>query len=178
MKYIHERFIKFFLPYQINHNEIYNFDKTKTICMIDSGIDKSQNRLNIVNLLKNKNIYVDIISGFGRERDEIIFKYKIILNISYIKDVYRIFESFRCDRCIYNKMIVISDIKENIDNYYLHKHIIFVDYDKLVDKIVDVVNNYESYYNKLFSDFDLGAIEYNLINESQPLLLKLNSDSC
>uniref|UniRef100_A0A6C0JF06 Uncharacterized protein n=1 Tax=viral metagenome TaxID=1070528 RepID=A0A6C0JF06_9ZZZZ len=170
LKYYNEKFTKFFLPYQINYNEIFNIYKSNNICLIDSGVDKSFNRLNIVNLLNERNVDVDIISGFGKERDITLFKYKIILNIAYISGTYRIFESFRCDRCIYNKMIVISDIKEDIENYYLSKYMIFVNYNEIVDKVVDVLNNYETYYNKLFSEFDFKEIEADLANLSKPLL--------
>jgi hypothetical protein len=173
LKYYNEKFTKFFLPYQINYNEIYNQSKDKDICIIGENENISLNRQNILDSLRKKNIDVDVVSGFGKERDVILFKYKIILNIAYESGSYRIFESFRCDRCIYNKMIVISDIKEDIENHYLSKYMIFVDYNDIVNKVIDVLNNYETYYNKLFSEFDFKEIENTLTILSKPLLDKI-----
>ena len=46
-------------------------------------------------------------------------------------------------------MIIISDIKDDI-NYLKYKDfILFVKYDDLVDKVLEVYNNYEYYYKKL-----------------------------
>lgn len=96
-----------------------------------------------------------------KERDIKLFSYKIILNISYNNE-YKIMESIRCNRCIYNKMIVISDNKEDMDSYSLKNYVIFVDYDKLVDKVIEVYNNYESYYKKLgLNTLDLSKLEIN-----------------
>jgi hypothetical protein len=174
LKYYNKKFTTFFLPYQINYNEIYNIPKNKEICLIGTAENIPSNRQNIINLLNQKNINVDIISGFSKKRDDILFKYKIILNIGYFENNYKIFESFRCDRCIYNKMIVISDMKDDIENYYLHKHIIFVNYNEIVDKVIDVINNYEDYYNNLFSNFEFKEIEEKIHNLSKPILDKLN----
>jgi hypothetical protein len=151
-----------YLPYQINYDEIIqNTNKTKDICLIGDVIP--ENRQNIINLLKEKNINVDIISGFGQKRDEELFKYKIILNISFLKD-FTIFESIRCDRCIFNKMIVISDMKEDIEKYYLKDYVIFEEYENIPDVVVNVLHNYDYYHNKLFKNFNLEIIA-NKINE-------------
>ena len=178
LKYYDEKFIKFVLPYQINYNEINNEyknkNKNKNVCLIGTQDNIPFNRQNIINLLKEKNINVDIISGFNKDRDNELFKYKIILNISYFSDNYKIFESLRCDRCIYNKMIVISDLKDDINDYYLYKYIIFVNYNEIVNTVINVINNYEYYYNKLFSNFDFKEIENKLTHLSQPLLDKIN----
>jgi hypothetical protein len=174
LKYYKKDFIKYLLPYQINYNEIFNIAKNKDICLIGTQNSIPFNRQNIINLLKEKNVNVDIVSGFNQLRDNNLFKYKIILNIGYFPDNYKIFESFRCDRCIYNKMIVISDIKEDIEKYYLNNYVIFENYEKIVDKVVDVLNNYEVYYNKLFLDFDFKKIEDKISILSKPLLDKIN----
>jgi len=160
---------KFFLPYQINYKEIYDIKKNNDICII--GFDLLPYRQHIINLLKDKNINVDLVSGFGTERDKILFQYKIILNISAF-NYFNTFESLRCDRCVYNKMIVISDFKEDIEKYYLKDHIIFEKYQDIPDKVVDVINNYEYYYNKLFKDFNFEKIE-KIINENSKEVLEI-----
>ena len=151
MKYYNGYYTKF-LSYQINYDEIYNLPKTKDICIM-SG--ESDNRRHIINQItdkgKNIGVNIDIISGWKKERDEKLFTYKILLNISHNKD-YKIFESLRCDRCIFNRMIVISDKKEDMDLYYLKDYMIFEDYDKIADKAIEVLNNYNMYYKTLGLD--------------------------
>ena len=148
-KYYDNKYNKYLLPYQINHCEIFKTNKQKNVCLIGTINNIPSNRQNIINLLKQKNINVDIISGFNTARDVNLFKYKIILNIGYYPDNCKVIETFRCDRCIYNKMIVVSDMKDNIEEYYLKEHIIFTDYNNIPDKVIEVINNYDEYYNKL-----------------------------
>jgi hypothetical protein len=175
LKYYNQKFTKFILPYHINYNEILNISKNKDICLIGTIDNIPFNRQNIINILKKKNINVDIISGFGKERDLKIFKYKIILNIGYYNsNNCKVMETFRCDRCVYNKMIVISDMKDDIENYYLKDYVIFTDYNNIPDKVIEVINNYDEYYNKLFSNFNFKEIEDNLFDISKNIINKLN----
>ena len=91
-------------------------------------------------------------------------QHKILINIGYDPS-YKIFESIRCDRCIFNKMIVISEQKENIDLYGLKDYMIFEDYNKIVDKAIEVLNNYEFYYKKLGLDIlNLDTLNIDTIN--------------
>jgi len=155
LKYYNGYYTKF-LQYQLNFDEIYNLSKTKDICIMSNLTDY---RNKIINELTNKGVNVDIISGWKIERDKTLFTYKIIINLGY-SDKHKIFESLRCDRCIFNRMIVISDKKEDIDLYYLKDNMIFEDYDKIIDKTIDVLNNYEMYYKKLGLDtLDLNTLQ-------------------
>jgi hypothetical protein len=174
LKYYNEDYMKFVLPYQINYNEIFNMPKQRDICLIGTAGNIPFNRQNILDLLKEKKVNVDIVSGFNSVRDNELFKYKIILNIGYYQSDCKIIESFRCDRCIYNKMIVISDLKEEIENYYLNKHMIFVDYNNIVNKVINVLTNYEEYYNNLFSNFNLKDIEEEIFKITKPLIDTIN----
>jgi hypothetical protein len=159
MKYYDGYYVKF-LSYQINYDEIYDLPKTKDICII-TGL--SEYRRHIVDSIINKGYPVDVISGWRKERDEKLFTYKILLNITYdnsIDNNYNIFESLRCDRCIFNRMIVISNKKEDMDLYYLKNYMIFEDYDKVADKAIEVLNNYDMYYKNLGLDtLDLNKLK-------------------
>jgi hypothetical protein len=155
LKYYDGYYTKF-LQYQLNYDEIYNLPKTKNICIIPNITTYRQN---IINELQNKGVNIDIISGWKKERDEKLFTYKILVNLCNEKD-YKIFESIRCDRCIFNRMIVISDKKDDMYSYYLKDYIIFEDYNKITDKIIDVINNYDMYYKKLGLDtLDLNKLQ-------------------
>ena len=176
LKYYDTNYNKYNLPYQINYNEIFNYNKENDVCLIGTINNIPPNRQNIINLLKEKNINVDIVSGFGKNRDINLFKYKILLNISYYPNNYKIMETLRCDRCIYNKMIIVSDIKEDIEDYYLKEHIIFTDYDNIPDKVVEIINNYEEYINKLFLNFNIEKVKCKLYNLSKNLIDKIELD--
>lgn len=155
LKYYDGYYTKF-LQYQINFDEIYNIPKIKGICIM-SNI--SEYRQTIINNIKIKNVNIDIIDGWKKERDFELFSHKILLNLGYT-DKYKIFESLRCDRCIFNKMIIISDKKEDIELYYLKNYIIFEDYDKIADKAIEVLNNYDMYYKQLGLDtLDLKTLQ-------------------
>jgi hypothetical protein len=170
----YNKYNTYLLPYQINYKEIYNINKEKNICLIGQPESIPFNRKNIINTLKEKKINIDIVSGFNKIRDSELFKYKIILNIGYYPNNCRVMETFRCDRCVYNKMIVISDMKEDIENYYLKDYVIFTEYNNIPDKVIEVINNYDEYYNKLFSKFELKEIQEKLDNLSKNVINNLN----
>jgi len=155
LKYYDGYYTKF-IQYQINNDEIYNYPKTKNICMMSNLTDY---RTKIINEFKEKDINIDIINGWKKERDEKLFTYKIIINLGY-SDKHKIFESLRCDRCIFNKMIVISDMKEDIELYNLKDYMIFENYENITNKAIEVLNNYESYYKKL----GLDTLDINTLN--------------
>ena len=60
-------------------------------------------------------------------------------------------------------------LKNNIFNMRIHyfyilsncsnKYVIFVDYDNMIEKINDVLNNYEEFYNKIYNDFNILSID-------------------
>jgi hypothetical protein len=137
-----------FLPYQINYAEIYDFPKERDLCIMATG---SPRRNHIIDDFRNRGYTIDVISGWRKERDEQLFRYKILINIGY-DPTYLIYEALRCDRCIYNKMIVISDKKEHMDLYNLKDYMIFEDYENVVTKAIDVLHNYDYNYKKLQLD--------------------------
>ena len=51
-------------------------------------------------------------------------------------------------------MIVISEKSLFYNMLYLKDKIIFSDYNDIVNKTIDIIQNYNSYYNTLFHDFD------------------------
>jgi hypothetical protein len=163
---------KYYLPYQINYKEYHDITKTHDICLIGDIIPK--NRQNIIDILKSKNINVDIISGFGKDRDTQLFKYKILLNIGYF-DFYKTFEHIRCDRCVYNKMIVISDKKHYTEENYLKDYIIFDEYNNIPNTVYNVLHNYNYYYQLLFSNFNLNIISNKISELSKDIVDELTT---
>ena len=165
-------FKSIYLPYQVNPNEIYNYKKILDVCYI--GKPFGTYRLNILNELKTKcnlNIIGDNNTNtwgnaWGKERDEIAFKHKILINIHHDTD-YLINEQLRINRCIFNKVLVISETGLNNDSLFLKPYIIFEKYDNLINKVLEVLNNYDYYYNKIYNNFDIEIIKkhYNSISQ-------------
>jgi hypothetical protein len=150
-----------YIPYLVNYNEIYNYDKIYDIAYIGHFIDERNYRMNIINSLNKSNIKTNEIKGFDIERDNLLFKYKILLNIHYNEE-YNIFEQMRCNRCIFNKVIVITQKSIDID-FELKEYIIECEYNNLVATTISVINNYTYYYNKLFANFDIDKISKNYL---------------
>jgi len=139
-----------YFPYGYNPKEIYNFEKIYDVVFIG---ELSNRRKHIIDELSACNINVMRVKGFGKSRDNLLFRSKILINI-HAHDDYQIFESIRCNRCIYNKVIVISENSLYQENELLHDKIIFCEYSKIIDKIKHVLENYNNYYHDLYNNYD------------------------
>ena len=155
-----------YFPYLVNTNEIFDYSKTQDVVFI--GDITSHYRKNIINNLQKNNIHVNQIFKFYNERDNQLFRHKILLNVHFNEN-YKIFEQMRCNRCIFNKMIVITEKSIDID-YELKEYIIECEYDKLVETTIDVLQNYNYYYDKLFTNFNLNKIHENYMNISNKII--------
>ena len=141
-----------YLPYLINRNEILNYEKPNDIAVIGDW-ESEYRRIIKQNIeLKTK---INLVEGFDKERDEFLFRHKILLNIHYDKN-YKIFEQFRCNRCILNN---ITEKSQDVD-FELKDFIIECDYTDIVTTTIYILENYEYFYNKLFSNFDIELINY------------------
>jgi len=145
-----------YLPYQVNEYEILDYPKIHDVVSIGW---ESQKRFNIRTQILQKNIQVNHIDRvFGNERDKLLFKHKILVNVHF-KEEYQVFEEMRCNRCIFNKMIVITEKSVYNENNRLKKYMIECEYSEIPDMVEKVLNSYDYYYYKLFADFDLEEIK-------------------
>lgn len=142
-----------FLPYQYNDSEILDIPKTKEVVFIGLLNERRYNTLLKINCI------VTYIQGIDLERDKILFGHKILVNIHY-RDDYNVFEEIRCNRCIFNKMIVISEKSIHMENYRLKKYMIECSLDEIPDMVEKVLNDYDYYYTKLFLNYDLEIVEH------------------
>jgi hypothetical protein len=145
-----------YLPYQVNDSEIFDYPKIRDVVSVGW---ESDYRFNVRTQLLQKNIQVNHINGlFGGERDQLLFKSKILVNVHY-KEEYKVFEEMRCNRCIFNKMIVITEKSIYNEKNRLRKHMIECEYSEIPDMVEKVLNSYDYYYYKLFAGFDLEEIK-------------------
>jgi len=175
------------IPYQVNLNEIINVRQSvkPSVCVLWQTGNKRRDLF--FNKLKNfcfiKNIKLTLIDSFYKKRDNILFKHDILINI-HTSNTYNIFEELRCNRCIFNKMIVLTEESRNIENHLLNEYLIYVSkqntnslenyFDKILNKLEDIINNYNHYYSKLFNNFNIFKIQDDLCKVAINNLIKIN----
>lgn len=94
---------------------------------------------------------------WGRHRDNLIAKSKILVNVHYNQN-YKIFESIRCYHALEMQTLVVSQTSFNNNLVLCKEMIIFADPDKLVEKATHVLQNYQQYYDTIFSNKNITAI--------------------
>jgi hypothetical protein len=161
-----------YLPYQFslkenlvlsNYDDIYEYDigiinayveKSDTV---DSSLTYRRNRI-WESLQKESDLKIINIMGWNEERDNLIRKCKIILNVHHF-ECFNIHECIRCDRLVFAKKIIISDnsiYKEKTDT---SEYIIYSDYDKLIDKAKSVLENFHIFNTTMKNTFMKSLIE-------------------
>lgn len=108
----------------------------------------SPRRMEIITQIRNNGYKVNIITGWKEERDKEILKTKVLLNIHYADD-YNIYESLRCDRFLFSDTIVVTEksyLQESLD---INDLLVVSDYNNLVSKVSDVLENYAIYIKDL-----------------------------
>lgn len=160
-----------YIPYQVNYNEIYNYDKTMDFVMCCSRNEKKIKLFNNLKLIYQNSHFIGLPPVWGKDRDNILFKSKILVNVHHDEKEYKIIEEIRITRCILNKMIVISEPSINPELYPLHPYIIYAENSDIITKTQDVLNNYDKYYNEIYGNFDINDID----NKLKCYLLKLSN---
>ena len=174
-----------YLPYQVNPDEIFDYKKDFDVCYI--GNPWGIYRINKIQELK-RSIGINVIgeqtdpkllkhwgNKWGKERDEIAFKHKILVNIHHDKD-FIINEQMRINRCIFNKVIVISETGRNDDNLFLKDYIIFVKYEDIEEKVKEVLENYDMYYEKIYGNFKISDIDNHYTEHLKIAISKMKKE--
>ena len=85
------------------------------------------------------------ILGWGKERDALIKRCKVIINIHHF-EVFNIFEHIRCDRMIWAKKIIVSDNSLGMDKLDITKYIFCEEFDNIIPMAEKVLQNFTNYY--------------------------------
>ena len=160
INYYADRKKVYHIPYQINRHEIYDYAKENEVAMIGNNAPR---RWQIYNELSEKNIKVDNIRGWRRDRDERLFTYKILVNVHFRGTDCKITEQMRINRCVFNRMIVVTEESLYQDDLALKPYMLFSPFDQISGLVEDVIHNYAAYYTRLFDGFDLEKIHRNLV---------------
>ena len=145
------------LPYQFNSMENFNIKNTEEKYEYDVGIingfvkkdesvsDEIIYKRNIIweKIQKENWKYINIM-GWGEERDSLIKKCKIIINV-HLFDVFNIFEHIRCDRLTFANKIIISEKSIVSSLLDIKDYVIWEDFDKIIDTTHYVLNNFDKF---------------------------------
>tara|TARA_X000000950_G_C13914852_1_gene660471 strand:+ start:4854 stop:5735 length:882 start_codon:yes stop_codon:yes gene_type:complete len=147
-----------YLPYYINNEEIKNFDKEYDLCTCCSWNKRISEIYTPLSQIY-KSCSIGNPAKWGDERDDILFRSKVLINLHHREKDYNILQELRITRCILNKIIVISE--HAIDDYLypLNAYVIFCDYGNIVDKTKEVLSNYNEYYDKIYKNMDYEEVK-------------------
>lgn len=152
-----------YLPYQYNLRDQLQLKNVDGVYKYDVGVinavikrDNSVNseltyrRANLWEKLQESELNCINILGWGAERDELLKRCKVIINVHHF-ECYNIFEQIRCDRLLFAKKIIISDKSVLTETYDMVDHVIWEDFEKIIPRAKEIVNNFEKYDNRLKS---------------------------
>jgi hypothetical protein len=152
-----------YLPYQYNLRDqvqlanvdgVYTYDVgiINAVIKKDSSVnsDLTYRRVKLWEELQMSELKCINILGWGAERDELLKRCKVIINVHHF-ECFNIFEQIRCDRLIFAKKIIISDKSVFTETYDMVENVLWEDYDNIIPRAKEVVNNFEKYNNMMKS---------------------------
>ena len=109
--------------------------------------------------------YVENFKGkWGNDRDELIKKSKILLNIHFDEENYNVFESIRCYNAMEYQTLIVSEPSFDISKILLKDCIIFADKTDMKNKIKDIIHNYQTYHRQIFNKHKIEEIDKRIYN--------------
>lgn len=105
-------------------------------------------RTKLWNDLQSRNMTSINIMGWGEERDSLIRKCKVIINVHHF-ECFNIFEHIRCDRLLFAKKIILSDESILMNDLDVSPYIHWCKFDKILDMAENIVDNFEMYQDKI-----------------------------
>ena len=160
---------KFLKEQKEQNNQIYDFGIICSAGNLTNDINTLEppRRKEVIIYLLSQNFKINIISGFGKERDIELSKCKTILNIhgQYSETPTTIFEHIRCNRLLDAGYTILSEESYLIDPLFLKKdNLKFKKFDEILKltklKIVDCF----TFYNELeLLEYRLNLL-YNIVD--------------
>jgi hypothetical protein len=172
-KNIHNKQI--YIPPMIYDFNPYNKDRKLEILTTFLDINQERRKRLLTNLynvnlpVKNINSFFDLENNFN-----LLQNTKILVNIHQTEE-HHTFEELRCLPALLNGVIVISEDSPYKEHIPYNKYIIWTSYENIIQTVVDVLNNYEEYYNKIFIDSniknDIDLMKDSIINSIKEKIL-------
>jgi hypothetical protein len=109
--------------------------------------------------------HINVFDCFDKSTLEQIYKYtKIMINI-HQTDIHHTFEELRVLPALQCGVIVISEVSPLSELVPYNDYVIWCSYDEIVDKVREILDNYESYRSMVFDQpKKMGLNELNQLN--------------
>lgn len=169
-----------YLPYQYNLQDQVQLQNVDDNYEYDIGIinakPEQSDTVNNSNTYRRTTMWENLqktkwkclnILGWGKERDELLKKCKLIINIHHF-ECFNIFEHIRCDRLIFAKKIIVSDKSLLGDKLDVSPYVFAEDFDEIISSANNILENFEGYYKKAMKTLSLDSIIFNrrkILNE-------------
>tara|TARA_Y100000356_G_scaffold135131_1_gene146764 strand:+ start:2826 stop:3764 length:939 start_codon:yes stop_codon:yes gene_type:complete len=162
-----------YLPYQYNLKDQVQLENIDDKFEYDIGIinalPEQSDTVNSSNTYRRTKMWNDLqktkwkclnILGWGAERDNLIKRCKVIINIHHF-ECFNIFEHIRCDRLIFAKKIIVSDNSLYMDKLDITRYIFSEEFDNIIPKVSNILENFEKYYRDSMKKIPMsGLIKY------------------
>ena len=133
----------------VQHLPIGYMSQLTRICPVDEDIDVllysslNERRWHIIKSLKAHGVKAEAVFGlYGKERDQLIARSKIVLNIHFYEA--KVFEVVRVSYLLANQRVVISERGCNpVEEAAFSTGVVFADYDNLVNTCLDLLSSLE-----------------------------------
>lgn len=167
-----------YLPYQYNLRDQVQLQNMDDIYEYDIGIinaiPSQSDTVDKSNTYRRTKMWDDIqktkwksinILGWGKARDELIKRCKVIINIHHF-ECFNIFEHIRCDRMIWAKKIIVSDKSKYMDKLDVTPYVYCEEFDNILPKAENILENFNSYYKTMMKSVPMD----NLIENRRTIL--------
>ena len=151
----------YYFPYQYNKKENVLLENRERQYEYDVGVvnacPKKDSSVNAALTYKRTKVWEDLefsglsclnILGWGAERDELIKKCKVIVNVHHF-ECYKIFQHIRCDRLVFANKLIVSENSLCVNDLDIKNHVLWSDYKDLVETAKKAVDNFDHYMNIL-----------------------------
>lgn len=139
----------------------YNNKENRHIKTLTTFINTSQSRRrNLLSILGDK--HTNINNCFNKEDLMQLYRSsKVLVNIHQDEN-YHTFEELRCLPALLCGMLVIAEESPLKESIPYSKYIIWISYDNILQKVTDIIENYDMYHKKIFIDSNIKECLENL----------------
>ena len=128
-------------------------------------LNVSPRRQTIITELSQLDNYMNRDDCYDKELSDLLLHSKILINI-HRSDDENTFEELRVLPALMNKVLVISEISPLTEMVPYNPLIIWVTYENMIEKTKEVLENYEEYYNKIFTRENINVLnDLNNVNK-------------
>lgn len=159
------------------YDDIYKIMSNRNIQSLTTFINTNEpRRKQLLSNLSNRNVkHTNVNNCFDKYKLQDLYKQtRVLINI-HQTDHHHTFEELRCLPALQNGVIVVSE-KSPLNNLIPYNDlIIWTDYENVIDKVKDVLDNYETYHNLIFTEQNVRILKGLDMKNAKVLEDKINA---